>query len=190
MDERVDFSKIIAISNRHLCRRPFLEQVERALSYHPKAFLLREKDLSKEEYLKLAEKVKKLCDHYQVPLIPHFYPEAAQMLKIQIVHLPLWKFQEVSGTWKGRVGVSIHSTEDVKLAQELGAAYLTAGHIFATDCKKGLAPRGLSFLREICEKGSVPVYGIGGIRLDPLQIKTVLDQGANGVCIMSEMMKI
>lgn len=190
MDERVDFSRVIAVSNRRLCSRPFLEQVERVLKLQPKAFLLREKDLAEEEYVKLAAEVKGLCEAYQVPLIPHFYPEAAQKLKIPVVHLPLWKFQELSGKWKGKAGVSVHSADEAKLAQELGASYITAGHIFATDCKKGLAPRGLSFLKEVCRQTDVPVYGIGGIRLDPAQIRTVLENGAAGVCIMSGMMQI
>ena len=176
MDERVDFSRVIAVSNRRLCSRPFLEQVERVLKLQPKAFLLREKDLAEEEYVKLAAEVKGLCEAYQVPLIPHFFP--------------LWKFQELSGKWKGKAGVSVHSADEAKLAQELGASYITAGHIFATDCKKGLAPRGLSFLKEVCGQTDVPVYGIGGIRLDPAQIRTVLENGAAGVCIMSGMMQI
>lgn len=190
MDERLDFSKVIAVSNRHLCHRPYLEQVERVLKLQPRAFLLREKDLPEEEYLKLAEEVQMLCERYQVPLIPHFYPEAAEKLGIPAVHLPLWKFQELSRKWSGKAGVSIHSAEEAKVAQELGAVYLTAGHIFATDCKKGLAPRGLTFLREVCAQVSIPVYGIGGIRMDPLQIQKVLEQGAKGVCIMSQMMQI
>ena len=68
----------------------------------------------------------------------------------------------------------------------LGADYLTAGHIFPTDCKKGLAPRGIDFLQNICQTVQVPVFGIGGIH--PGNIEQVLDAGASGVCMMSEMM--
>ena len=71
-----------------------------------------------------------------------------------------------------------------------GKPYACLLYTSATDCKKGLAPRGLSFLKEICEQTELPVYGIGCIRLDAEQIRTVLEQGAAGVCIMSQMMRM
>lgn len=43
------------------------------------------------------------------------------------------------------VGVSVHSADEAVLAEKMGATYVTAGHIFATDCKKGLEPRGIEF---------------------------------------------
>jgi thiamine-phosphate pyrophosphorylase len=37
---------VIAVSNRHLCKRPFLEQIKIVCEWHPKALILREKDLT------------------------------------------------------------------------------------------------------------------------------------------------
>ena len=82
------------------------------------------------------------------------------------------------------VGCSVHSVEEAKEAQKLGATYLTAGHIYTTDCKKGLPPRGLDFLREICNAVTIPVYAIGGIHAGTRQIQEVMDCGASGACIM------
>ena len=45
MYNEIDFSKVIAVSNRHLTRLPYLDQLERICSFQPRAFLLREKDL-------------------------------------------------------------------------------------------------------------------------------------------------
>ena len=73
-------------------------------------------------------------------------------------------------------------------AQQLGASYITAGHIFATDCKKGLPPRGLGFLKDICRRVDIPVYAIGGITEE--NMVSALEAGAEGVCIMSGLMKI
>lgn len=75
-------------------------------------------------------------------------------------------------------------------AVALGADYLTAGHIYQTDCKKGVPPRGLSFLREVCREIEVPVYAIGGIGLCKAQIEEVMAAGAKGACIMSGMMQV
>lgn len=88
------------------------------------------------------------------------------------------------------IGVSVHAANEALEAQSLGATYLTAGHIYATDCKKGLPPRGTAFLREICQTVSIPVYAIGGIRLEAAQIREVMSCGAVGGCIMSGMMAL
>lgn len=54
MYNEIDFSKVIAVSNRHLTRLPYLDQVERICSFQPRAFLLREKDLPVKDYLNLS----------------------------------------------------------------------------------------------------------------------------------------
>ena len=85
------------------------------------------------------------------------------------------------------IGASCHSVEDALEAVRLGSTYLTAGHIFDTDCKKGLPGRGLDFLRAVCENVSVPVYGIGGINCENLV--DVRKAGAKGACVMSGAMQ-
>ena len=81
------------------------------------------------------------------------------------------------------LGASCHSVEDAKEAEKLGCTYITAGHIFDTDCKKGLPGRGLAFLKEVCESVSIPVYAIGGISAD--KVALIRESGAKGVCVMS-----
>ena len=71
-------------------------------------------------------------------------------------------------------------------AQALGCTYITAGHVFETDCKKGLPGRGLEFLRNVCVAVDIPVYGIGGIDSD--NIALVRNAGVSGVCLMSSLM--
>ena len=48
------YRDLIAVTNRHLCSRPFTEQITRVCKLHPKALILREKDLPEEEYFSLA----------------------------------------------------------------------------------------------------------------------------------------
>lgn len=60
------------------------------------------------------------------------------------------------------VSTSIHKPEEAVKAQQLGADFMFAGHVFVTDCKKGLPPRGLDFLRNVVQAVDIPVYGIGG----------------------------
>ena len=68
------------------------------------------------------------------------------------------------------IGASCHSVEEAREAVELGCNYIIAGHIFATDCKKGLPGRGLDFLKEVCASVSVPVYAIGGINSENITL--------------------
>lgn len=68
----------------------------------------------------------------------------------------------------------------------MGACYVIAGHIFSTDCKKGVPPRGLAFLREVTNSVSIPVYAIGGITVE--NSGEVFAAGAAGVCMMSQWM--
>ena len=84
------------------------------------------------------------------------------------------------------LGASCHSVEDALEAQALGCTYITAGHVFETDCKKGLPGRGLEFLRNVCAAVDIPVYGIGGIAAD--NIALVREAGATGACLMSSLM--
>lgn len=185
--------KIIAVSNRKLCKRPFLEQIERVCKRHPEVVILREKDLTEEEYRALAKDVMGICSHYQVVCVLHKFWEVAVEMECTAVHLPLPVFRMLTDKEKNKftkIGISIHSVEEAKEAEQLGASYLTAGHIYATDCKKGLPPRGLDFLKEICKTVSIPVYGIGGVKFDEKQWRDMERCGAAGGCIMSGMMEI
>jgi len=84
------------------------------------------------------------------------------------------------------VGVSIHSVSEAIEAINLGATYITAGHIFSTDCKKDIPPRGLNFLSSVCSSVNIPVYAIGGISLE--NAEKAINASADGICIMSGLM--
>ncbi len=185
------WSRITVVTNRKLSVRPFLEQIEILCKKRPERILLREKDLEQEAYTRLAGKVKEICDIYQVPFYCHTYREAAVKTEAAGLHLSLPVLRSTGGAEdleKTAVGCSVHSVQEAEEAAALGADYLIAGHIYTTECKKDLPPRGVKFLREVCQAVSLPVYAIGGIRLDQIQIEKTLAAGAMGVCIMSEAM--
>lgn len=186
------YGQIIAVTNRHLCSRPLPLQVERVCRCHPKAVILREKDLDEESYLVLAKEIMGICASFQVPCILHTYVNAALRLSCPYIHIPLPLLREYERTKLPflQIGTSIHSPEEAEEAWKLGATYLTAGHIYATGCKPGLPPRGLPFLKGVCGRVPVPVYAIGGIKADAGQLKEIAAQGAAGGCVMSGMMEL
>lgn len=189
---------VIAVTNRKLSQRPFLEQIKRVCQLRPEAIILREKDLSETEYAKLAEEVYNITTSYDVRLIIHTYINVAKELGINTVHMSLHNMREYRKEFIDNVnkinniktGCSMHSVEEAVEARNMGASYITAGHVYATDCKKGLAPRGLDFLKNVCDSVDIPVYAIGGINIDDGRRKEVKKYGAAGSCIMSGMMKV
>lgn len=163
-----------------------MQRITEIAAVGPAGIILREKDLSREEYKALAEAVLKICKEYQVPCILHSFPEVAQELDCHALHLPLPILRRVSmGDKTGftHLGASCHSVEEALEAEKLGCTYIIAGHIFDTDCKKDLPGRGMDFLESVCESVSIPVYAIGGI--DASNVDRVLEAGAKGACVMS-----
>lgn len=181
-------NKIIAVSSRALCPRSLEEQAERISQAGIKRLILREKDLSEDEYTALAKRVKTVCDRCGIELVIHFYPQAARELGIKALHMPYSMLTEELCREFDITGTSVHSVEEAISAERIGADYITAGHIFATDCKKGLAPRGTDFLREVCGNVKIPVFAIGGI--SESNFDEIISSGAQGGCIMSGAMKL
>lgn len=183
-------SDLICITNRKLCSNNFLDQIEMIASAHPKAIVLREKDLSEKEYEQLARQVMQICQKHGTQCILHSFSNVATTLGATAVHMPLPLLQKMTPQEKSHfqiIGASCHSLEEAKEAHNLGCTYITAGHIFLTDCKKGLPGRGLPFLEEICKTVRIPVYAIGGISSQNME--SVRKTGAAGACIMSGFMR-
>lgn len=182
--------KILSVTNRTLACETFLTRVERIAKGGADAIVLREKDLPEAEYRTLAQEVLPRCAQYGVSCILHTHAEITRELGVRGIHLPLHVLRELTAEqrdWFETMGASCHSMEDVAEAERLGCTYVTLGHIFATDCKKGLPPRGLELLRTVCANSHLPVYAIGGISEDNLA--SVREAGAAGACLMSGLMR-
>lgn len=174
---------MIAVTARNLCPRPLWEQIPRIRQAGISRVILREKDLSEDDYTALAEKVLRACQDCGITLVIHNFPETARKLGVRNLHMPLSLLTESLCREFVTAGTSVHSIEQLKQAEFCGADYVTAGHIFATNCKKGLPPKGTAFLSEICRQTALPVYAIGGIDTEKLPL--IAETGAAGACIMS-----
>ena len=182
-------SEIMCVTNRRLCREDFLTRMEAVAAAAPAGVILREKDLAPDDYRVLAQQALAICRVHATPCIFHSFPQIALELGADGLHLPLPLLRTLSPEEREKfplLGASCHSVEDAQEAERLGCTYITAGHIFATDCKKGLPPRGLSFLREVCRTVQIPVWAIG--RIEPENFLSVMATGAQGGCVMSGLM--
>lgn len=181
----------ICVTNRHLCEGDFLNQIEKICrEKSADAIILREKDLTENEYKKLAESVTELCQKYHVECILHTFVQTAISLGTRNIHVPipvLLRMSEEEKKHFDKIGTSCHSVEDALFAEKNGCSYIVAGHIFETDCKRGVPPRGINFLNHIIEKVNIPVFAIGGINDKTVGLLTDMD--ISGICMMSEYMK-
>ena len=147
--------RLIAVTDAASCPRSLVEQVERIAecAYKPQQLLLRAKELTPEDYAKLAREVLPLCQSYGIELIIHTHWQIALELGIQRVHLPLPKLSQlpVAARRSLVISSSVHSVAEAQRALADGAQALVAGHIYSTSCKAGLPPRGLEFLKQIHE---------------------------------------
>ncbi|QYR66204.1 thiamine phosphate synthase [Fusobacterium animalis] len=199
--------KLNIITNRKLCENENLEkQIEKIFSAYQRKIILenfeivsltlREKDLYKNEYLKLVEKIYPICQKYRIDLILHqnYDLRLDNKYNVEGLHLSYNTFKSLNKNIREelikkykKIGVSIHSIDEAKEVENLGATYIVAGHIFKTDCKKDLEPRGLKFIQELSLILTIPIFAIGGINQENSHL--VINSGAFGVCMMSSLMK-
>ena len=199
--------KLNIITNRKLCENENLEkQIEKIFSAYQRkiilenfeivALTLREKDLYKNEYLKLVEKIYPICQKYRIDLILHqnYDLRLDNKYNVEGLHLSYNTFKSLNKNIREelikkykKIGVSIHSINEAKEVENLGATYVVAGHIFKTDCKKDLEPRGLKFIQELSLTLTIPIFAIGGMNQENSHL--VINSGAFGVCMMSSLMR-
>lgn len=199
--------KLLIISNRKLCKNENLEkQLEKIfIDYEEKTkfkefqiegVILREKDLLEIDYLKLLKNVEKVVEKNNGRIIIHKNYDILKEKNKNVVGLHLSfetflnldenKIENLRQIY-GKIGVSVHTLEEAKKSQDMGANYIIVGHIFNTDCKKGLKPKGLDFLKEIAKEIKIEVFAIGGIDFN--NYSEVIKTGVTGVCMMSGLMK-
>lgn len=189
------YEHTIVITNRSLVQGDFLEQLKKVARLHPYAMILREKDLSDEEYEQLAEQVLAICEDEQVRLFVHSKTEIAKRIGCRGIHMTIPGLQVLSDVELrevqecfAQISVSCHSLEDMQYAVQHGATQIVLGTIFETECKKGLKGRGVAFVEEICRQCPVPVYAIGG--MNEKRLPQVMAAGAAGGCMMSGFMRM
>ena len=187
---------LIAVTDSTTCPRPLAEQIERLAKLtelRPQAVILRAKALDKAAYRTLVLQAQQSCEAAGIPLILHSDWQLVRELDVKRLHLPLALLRQLPTCERAHficLSTSVHSVGEAQEAQALGAIVLIAGHIYTTQCKAGLAPRGLGFLQNLCSTVNLPVYAIGGISFDAAQHAELQANGARGACVMSAYMRL
>jgi len=180
------------ISDRKLTHGRALDWVlERALAGGVKAIQLREKDLSGKELFSLAERINRLCERYQAQLFINDRVDVALAIDAAGVHLaetsmPVPVARSLLGAHRS-IGVSTHSLEGARRAEQDGADFIVFGPVYFTPSKADFGvPQGIKALQIIVENVALAVYAIGGIKANNLlEAKSV---GSRGVALISAIM--
>jgi len=148
---------------------------------------LRAKTFSPDAIRNLTKEILPICRSFEVPLILNDHPEFVPLTGADGVHvgqddLPVPRVREIVGP-DAIIGLSTHSPGQAAAALELAPDYIGFGPLFATPTKPDYVPVGLGEIRGVHEQVSLPVFCIGGIKLENLP--TVLAAGARRVVIVS-----
>jgi thiamine-phosphate pyrophosphorylase len=122
-----------------------------------------------------------------LPLVINDHPGITRSVRAEGVHvgqddLPIAEAREIAGL-DCVVGKSTHSVDQAIRAFYEGADYIGFGPIFATPTKPEYSPVGLEEIRKVHEAVRIPIFCIGGIKLDNLP--EVIAAGARRVVIVS-----
>lgn len=167
--------------------RTLPEVVGEALAGGASFIQIREKELSYDAFLKLAQEVKRVTDKYRVPYVVNDEVEIAKAIDADGVHIgqsdkTLVEAREILGGDK-IIGVSVQTVTQALEAEENGADYLGVGSVFNTSTKLDADDVSMETLQAICEAVSIPVVAIGGINKD--NILKLRGTKVDGVAVVS-----
>ncbi len=176
--------KIYLITDRKLCKKPFLEAIEESCRAGIKAIHLREKDLSTKELLDMAFKIREITAKYKTLLfindrIDICLAVNADGIQLTENSLPIAVAKKI--TQKLIIGASRHTLESCIEAEKQGADFIVFGSIFKE--KNNIKPQGIEILKKVCTKIKIHVFAVGGI--NPENAKSCILSGASGVAVIS-----
>lgn len=148
---------------------------------------IRGKNQSPAEIVNLARDLHAMTAARGVPLVINDHPEVARTVGAEAVHvgqddLGVAEARSIAGPGCA-VGKSTHTLEQAIAAFREGADYIGFGPLFATPTKPDYVPVGLADIKKVQEAVGIPVFCIGGIKLDNLA--EVIEAGARRVVIVS-----
>lgn len=144
---------IFLVTNLNMCpRNEMLLRIREAALSGANFVLLRENQLSEEAYKEFALTILQVLSNTSTELIVCHRPQIAKLLNLKLHN----RYSELS---ENSFSVSTHQLSEVKKVP--GEIYCFYGHVFETDCKRGLEPRYMTPLKH--HHNSV---ALGGVNLN------------------------
>lgn len=169
-------------------KRSHLDVARAALEGGATIIQFREKEYSTRQLFQMALKLRDLTADYKKPLIINDRLDIALAVEADGIHLG-WDDLPFDYAFKiGQglkiIGLSVRSLKELRLLSRFRASYFGAGPVFPTPSKSDATrPFGLSVLKEVVKRSSLPVVAIGGITTE--NVDEVLRCGVSGVALIS-----
>ena len=178
---------IYPITDRKCMKHDFYSCIESALKGGAKIIQLREKNISEDDLIAEALKVKEICRKYNALLIINDNYMAALKAGADGVHVgiedaPVAEIRKIAGD-NFIIGATAKTVEQARKAQADGADYLGTGAVFPSPTKTDAIRITSQQFKEIAESVDIPVVAIGGISRD--NIKSLKNIGAVGAALVS-----
>ena len=179
--------KLYLITDSALTKQYTEKDTKDALESGIKIIQYREKNLTRQEILKTAKKLKTLTKKHNALLIINDHPKIAEQIGADGIHLGQTdtNIKEAKKIFSGKIiGISAKTIKQAKQAEKDGATYLGIGPVFTTPTKKDAGPGiGLETLKQIKQNTTLPIVAIGGIT--KTNAKQVLNAGADSIAVIS-----
>ena len=180
--------RLYAVTDRAwVGRQTLCEQVEDALRGGATCVQLREKQLSKEQFLEEAKALLALCRRYGAPLIINDRLDVALESGADGVHVgigdaPVAEIRQQAGP-DFIIGATAKTVDQARAAEAAGADYLGVGAVFPSPTKQNAIRITAEQFQEICASVSIPAVAIGGITLE--NASSLRGCGADGIAVVS-----
>lgn len=165
----------------------FLAKIKNCIEGGATIIQLREKEMCVEKFTNLANKVKKICDEFNIKLIVNDNVNVAMNVNAHGIHLGQNDIELVDCIkllGKNKVfGVSVENEVQALKAWKNGASYIGVGTIFPTNTKLDAKTISLETLNKIIKTVDIPVVAIGGINTSNLS--KLKDLNLAGIAVVS-----
>ena len=171
-----------------LSREALLEAIARNLAAGIDWIQIRDKDLSARDLFDLVLRARALPNPGATKILVNTRVDVALAAGAAGAHLPSgspapkrWRAITPPDFW---IGVSCHSIDEAREAEQDGADYILFGPVFAPRSKHAdLPPRGLDRLAEAARAVRIPVLALGGVTIE--NASQCISAGAAGVAAIS-----
>lgn len=162
-----------------------------AVSGGARVIQLRDKRHKKVELVRIASDLQQICADFRCLFVVNDNVDIAMAVDADGVHLgrndlPVPMARQLLAPDK-IIGCTVRSVDQAIEAQSEGADYLGVGSMYPSPTKPDAPVIGLETLSQIRNAVALPIIAVGGI--DVTSARAVMDSGADGVAVISAIMK-
>lgn len=184
----IDKKILYLVTDRSWLNGESLESVvEAAIAGGVNVVQLREKNASRENFVKTAISIGAITKKHSVPLIINDSIEVAIDAKADGVHLGMSDTDVFTARrLVGKdfiIGASARTVEAAVAAERGGADYLGVGAVFGTSTKSDAKTINVDIFKSIANAVSIPVIAIGGV--NATNVSQLKQSGASGIAVIS-----